>query len=128
MMTLYELQDRLFLSVKQMDDLGVCCDGTPLTEKQLQAVEDFYNALDACRKNGLSRRTVFERLSEICHDPAIVNNDMVYEEMTVLEGACSADCIPRWRFIGEPEDDGALVRYVRDGQWKASRKTITASD
>lgn len=57
MTTLYELQDRLFLSVKQMDDLGVCCDGTPLTEKQLQAVEDFYNALDACRKNGLSRQS-----------------------------------------------------------------------
>lgn len=130
MATPHELRDRLLFSVKQMDDLQVCCDGSLLTEEQSQAVDGFYDALNACRKNGLSRRAVFDMLLGMCSDPAIENNDVVYEEVTVLQGACSVDCIPRWRFQGEPEEDRELVNYVRDGKWKVSSNTgnVTTDD
>ena len=124
MTTLSELQERLISSVKQMDELLVCCQGTAFIKEQSQAVDDFYDALDNCRKGGLSRLAVVDMLLGMCADPSIQNDDMVYEELTVLQGACSVACIPRWRFQGEPEEDEALIRYVRDGEWKGSRRMI----
>ncbi len=105
-------------AAQRMDQVCVRCNGTPLSSQQTQAVDAFYTALSTCRDHGLSRQEVYDLLTGLLKDAGLQHTDIIYEEVTLLLGWCDGKVIPQLRFMGEPEEDAALIDYVRDGKWR----------
>lgn len=57
-------------------------------------------------------------LTGLLKDAGLQHTDIIYEEVTLLLGWCDGKAIPQLRFMGEPEEDAALIDYVRDRKWR----------
>jgi hypothetical protein len=69
---------------------------------------------------GWTRRDVHDLTRDVLVNEAVAlgdpASDALFDFETALTGDCHPDCIVR--FPGEPDDEQALVAWVRGGEWK----------